>query len=348
VVGLGTLATPVGARSLGDFIFSGLQTRDTTSVLVGCLGAAGLALAFDAALALAERAARVRRPLIALPGFAILAALGLFAFRPTDRRAVVVGGKPFTEQYVLTRLIERRINAVGLPVDRRDSLGSTVLLDALLAGEVDVAVDYSGTLWSSWLKRDGTSDAATVRAAVCGALAERGARCIGRLGFENAYALAVRSADARARGWRSIADLAPSAGSLTMGADYEFLRRPEWAAVRAAYGLAFGAEKTFDPTFLYEAAAGGQADVVTAYTTDGRVAAFDLALLDDPRHALPPYDALVLVSADCPEPAARALEALVEAIDVADMREANRRVDLEGRPPEEAAAWLDAQLPHGR
>ncbi|MBA2321188.1 MAG: ABC transporter permease/substrate-binding protein [Deltaproteobacteria bacterium] len=336
VVGLGTLATPVGARSLGDFIFSGLQTRNPTAVLVGCLGAAALALVLDAGIAAFER----RRYAL---GAGILAVLAAAAIGPrlgprSSRPVVVVGGKPFTEQYVLTRLMESRLEAAGFAVDRRDSLGSTVLLDALLAGEVDVAVDYSGTLWANHLKRTETAPPEVVRDAVCAGL--QPASCLGALGFENAYALAVKSDR-----WKTLWDLAADAPGLRMGADYEFLQRPEWAAVRAAYGLSFAAELTFDPTFLYDAVATGQADVITAYTTDGRVSAFGLTLLDDPLGALPPYDAVLLLSADCPPGVAEALRPLIGAIDAATMREANRRVDLGGETPEAAAAWIATRLP---
>jgi osmoprotectant transport system permease protein len=175
---------------------------------------------------------------------------------------------------------------------------------------------------------------------VCAALGRDGVTCLGPLGFENAYALAVRAKDARARGFRTLADLAAAAPELRVGADYEFFQRPEWAAVRAAYGLAFGAEVTYDPTFLYEAVAHGDVDVITAYTSDGRVLAFDLAVLEDPRGALPPYDAVALLSADAPPGVAEALRPLVGAIGVDRMREANRRVDVDGQTPDEAAAWL--------
>lgn len=344
VVGLGTLATPVGQPSLGSFIFAGLQTRNPTAVLVGCVGAAALALVVDGALAVVERAVRDRRPRIAVGALGALAVLvgagvGLPAAGPRPAGpAVVVGGKPFTEQYVLTRLLEATLRDAGFAVDRRDGLGSTVLLDALLAGEVDVAVDYSGTLWAHHLGRTGTADAATVLAEVCAAL--EGASCVGPLGFENAYAVAVRSSDARARGWRTLVDLAADAPRLRFGSDYEFLQRPEWASVRRAYGLGFAEEVAFDPTFLYEAVARAQVDAISAYTSDGRVRAFDLTVLDDPKGALPPYDAVLLVSADAPRGVVEALRPLVGTIDVERMRAANQHVDVDHGLPQDAAEAL--------
>jgi osmoprotectant transport system permease protein len=350
VVGMGTLATPVGQTSLGNFIFSGLQTRNALAVVVGCLGAAGLALVVDGCLALVERGARARRTPTAvsgIAGLAVLTVLGLGVPRLVAPRTggptVVVGAKPFTEQYVLARVVAERLRRAGFAVDLRDSLGSTVLLDGLLGGEVDVAVDYSGTLWANALHRTEPASADAVIAAVCAHLEPR-ARCVGPLGFENAYGLAVRRADADSRGWRTVADLAGPAPELAIGSDYEFFQRPEWAAVRDAYGLRFGAERTFDPTFLYDAVGRGDVDVVTAYTSDGRIDAFELVVLEDPRGALPPYDALLLVSAGAPAGVADALAPLVGAISVEAMRAANRQVDVDGATPDAAARSLDAAL----
>lgn len=349
VIGLGTLATPVGQTSLGNYIFAGLQTRNPLAVVVGCVGAALLAIGVDAALARVEYAVRVRRPRqagLALGLLGAAAALGIAMPRLTSGTGpvVVVGAKPFTEQYVLSRLIEARLVAAGFTVDRRDGLGSTVLLDGLVAGEVDVGVDYSGTLWAHHLGRTGTASGPEVLDAVCARLREEQVACVGPLGFENAYALAVRRTDAEARGWRTVADLASPSPGLSVGADYEFFQRPEWASVRAAYELRFASEATFDPTFLYEAIAERKVDVVTAYTSDGRVAAFDLAILDDPKGALPPYDAVLLVSDGAPPGVAEALRPLVGAISVERMREANRRVDVDGETLSGAASWLSGAL----
>src|ERR1700758_5395439 len=83
---------------------------------------------------------------------------------------------------------------------------------------------------------------------------------------------------------------------LQLGADLEFLSRPEWRSVQSRYALAFAGQRPYSPTFMYRAVADGSADVITAFSSDGRIAALDLVTLADPRHALPSYDALLLVS----------------------------------------------------
>ncbi len=170
--------------------------------------------------------------------------------------------------------------------------------------------------------------------------AKYGVGVVGPLGFENAYVLAVRRDTATKLHLATIADLARAAPQLTLGADIEFLSRPEWAALDAAYGLAFRAKKSFEPTFMYRALASGAADVISAFSSDGRIAANDLVVLADPKGAIPAYDALLLVS-----PArARdhsldaALKPLVGSIDVAAMRRANLLVDRDRDKLSPAAA----------
>jgi osmoprotectant transport system permease protein len=359
VVGTATLATPVGAPSLGHFIFSGLQTRNHAAVSLGCLAAAALALALDRLIRLLERgvAARRRGPVAA--ACAALVALAALAAAPLARgreagvpAPVVVGAKSFTEQYVLADLlagwIQRRC---GAPVRVLGSLGSTVLFDALRAGEVDVYVDYTGTLWATVLGRSGPPPArAEMLAEVRRALAdEHGITVAAALGFENAYALAMRGDRARALGIETVADLARHAPALEIGADYEFLARPEWRALVAAYGLAFGAERSMDPALMIEALVTGQVDVISAFSTDGRIAAHGLVLLRDERGVIPPYDAVVLASARLARERPDVVAALAElegALDLATMQRLNGAVDQEGRTPESVArAWLAGRWP---
>lgn len=351
IVGMGTLATPVGQTSLGNFIFAGLQTRNELAVLVGCVGAAGLALLVDGVLAVVEHAARRRDLPLALGASGALAAAvaaGLaipWVSSPgSDQPVVTVGSKAFTEQYVLGRLIEGELQAAGLATQRKEGLGSAVITEALLSGAIDVYVDYTGTLWTNRLERDDTQPPQIVLEQVCDWVAAQQGRCLGPLGFENAYALAVRASDAAANGWRTIADLAPASPELKIGGDYEFFQRPEWIAVRDTYDLRFATERPYDPTFMYDAVASGEVDAISAYTSDGRIAAFELETLADPEQALPPYDALLLIGPDTPPEVADALQPLLGQIDVRMMRQANRRVDVDGQSPEQAAAWLAGRI----
>jgi osmoprotectant transport system permease protein len=259
----------------------------------------------------------------------------------------VIGAKPFTEQYVLAALIEQRLAANGLSAQRRDGLGSAVIFNALVAGDVDAYVDYSGTLWAN---RMGRTDAPP-REAVLGEVARwlnatYRIRILGSLGFENAYALAMARKKAEAHGIRSIADLAARAPQLSIAGDYEFFARPEWKAIAKAYGLAFREQRTMQPDFMYRAAADSEVDVISAYTSDGQIAKYDLVVLDDPRHAIPPYDAILLLSPRRAndEKLIAALMPLIGAIPVDLMRAANARAADGGTSADDVARWLDQQI----
>jgi len=351
-IGAATLATTVGQPSLGDLIFSGLQTENWARVLVGCAASAVLALAADALLALIEsgvvRRARWRwrlgLGLLIMGMVAALVPTGHGAATP-GRGTVVVGAKNFAEQYILASAIEARLREAGYTVERRDDLGSAVAYRALAAGDVDVYVDYAGTLWTNVLKRTDTPPPARLDAEIAAELARRDrVRVLGALGFENAYALAMRRADATRLHIATLADLAREAPRLRLASDLEFLSRPEWRAVAAAYGLKFADARSYNPTFMYRALADGSADVISAFSSDGRIAAFDLVTLADPRHALPSYDAVLLVApARAHDPAFTAvLQPLIGAVPIARMRAANLMVDraVDKRTPAEAARWL--------
>jgi osmoprotectant transport system permease protein len=343
-IGAATLATTVGQPSLGNLIFAGLQTESWVLVLVGCIAAATLALAVDGLLGLIERgiAARRRGGIVGgLAGITLLVAAAFLLTLAPSRPTVTVGAKNFSEQYILARVIGDRLESAGYAVRYREGLGSAVAFRALAGGDIDVYVDYSGTLWTNAMARSDTPPRAEMIAAIARWMAA-GPRTglVGPLGFENAYALVMKPRPDIA----SITDLASAAPRLTLGADLEFLDRPEWATIRAAYGLNFGDTRAYSPTFMYRALESRQADVISAFSSDGRIAAQHLRVLADPKGAVPSYDALLLVS-----PARAhdrrflaALRPLVGSIPVERMREANYMVDrdTDKATPEAAARWL--------
>jgi len=355
-VGIATLSTPVGAPSLGNYIFSGLQTRNFSAVLVGCVAAAALALLLDGlvrSLATAvERRSRGAAAVV-LGAFACLyayagwTALGMLLDRSGER--VVIGAKTFTEQYILSEILARQIRDVaGLDSRSVQSLGSTVAFDALRADEIDVYVDYSGTIWATIMKRDDVPAArADVLREVEGYLRDvHSVTLVGALGFENAYAFAMRRSQAEQLGIRRISDLTLFAPRLSIGGDYEFFARGEWRSLQETYGLEFAKRRSMDSALMYQAAAEGAVDVITAFSTDGRIAALDLILLEDDRHAIPPYDAVILASPRLAREHPAALAALRElsgAIDSDMMRRMNLEVDQGGENPARVAeAFLEA------
>ena len=349
-IGAATLSTTVGQPSLGDPIFAGLQTQNWALVLAGCFGAAALALVADALLGLVERGIRRRRPGLAWGGAAALGTGVLLALAPlvgvAARPVVTVGAKNFSEQFILARLIGALLEGAGYQVRYREGLGSAVIYRALSEGDLDVYVDYAGTIWTNEMKRtDVPPRGPMVQAIGEWAAKTSGVGLVGALGFENAYAFAMKGDVARAKGIATLDDLARASSGLTLGSDLEFLERPEWAVVRAAYPMRFAASRAYSPSFMYRALESGAADVISAFSSDGRIAADRLVVLRDPRQAIPGYDAILLVSPARAKDArfTAALRPLVGAIAVERMREANYMVDRDAdkRSPDQAARWLE-------
>jgi osmoprotectant transport system permease protein len=338
-IGMATLSTTVGQTSLGNFIFSGLQTENWISVLVGCAAVVALALVLDQALGLIE-AATVRREAwrmavgsaVLLLGTAAAATQLSWSRAAEDTATYVIGAKNFSEQFILAELMAKRLEGAGAgrKVTRKQGLGSAVVFRALASGDIDAYVDYSGTLWANVMGRRDSPPREVMLDALTRFMRERyGVTVLGALGFENAYALAMRRDRAAAAAIATIADLAPRTPQLKLGSDIEFPSRPEWAALKAAYGLQFAEEKSFNPTFMYRAVADGTVDVISAFSSDGRIAADDLVVLSDPKQAIPAYDAVILISPRRSGDLAlrRALEPLIGAVPVELMRQANYMLD---------------------
>jgi osmoprotectant transport system permease protein len=347
VIGTATLSTPIGQTSLGNYIFAGLQTQNWVFVLFGCLAAAILALAVDQLLALIESGIRNRSRLRMTLGGAGIAALVVATLMPSTARSssnYIVGAKTFTEQYVLSALIAQRLRAAGLFATSREGLGSNVIFTALKSNDIDVYVDYSGTLWANQFHRSEIPPREQLLGELKTVLAKQNITLLGELGFENAYALVMPKKRADALGIHSIADLAAQSPKMSLAGDYEFFSRPEWAFLKKAYGLSFRAQRQMQPDFMYAAVASGEVDVIAGYTSDGLIAKYDLVVLEDSRHAIPPYDAVVLLSPKRADDRAlqAALAPLLGRIDISDMREANlRAAGGDGASsPDAVARWL--------
>ena len=350
-VGIATLATPVGATSLGNYIFTGLQTRNFTAVLVGCVAASILALILDGLVRALEVAVTNRNRTLGVAVLGVFGLLFLFAGATVAPKIVsrnpdqiTIGAKTFTEQYILSEIIAQTIQAATkLDTTVMQSLGSTVAFDALRSGHLDVYVDYSGTIWATIMKREKLpSDRNEVLSKVASYLAaEHGIVQVSVLGFENTYALAMREHQAASLGIRRISDLTVHAPRLSIGGDYEFFGRPEWRDIEQSYGLKFGRRRSMDSALMYQAVANKSVDVISAFSTDGRIAAFNLRVLEDDRGTIPPYDAVILVSPDLVRrhpSVAKALRRLAGAIDADRMQRMNLEVDEFGKSPAEVAS----------
>ncbi len=278
----------------------------------------------------------------------VCATMALGGCTPSD--AVVVGTKNFTEQNVLGEIVAQELEARGVPVERRFHLGGTFVCHrALLNGEIDVYVEYTGTALTAVLELPVDTDPERVYQTVRRVYRERwGLEWTQPLGFENTFALVVRRADAEAQGFVSIADLAPRGADLVAGFGPEFMARPDgYPGLREMYGLEFGSIRQLDLGLMYRALADDQIDVAVANSTDGQIAGLDLLVLDDDRRYFPPYQAAPVVRGTTLEREPRlseALSGLTDALTPETMRNLNYEVDVEGRDVSEVVrAWRNGR-----
>ena len=346
VVGVGsaTIAAAIGAGGLGEYIYRGLSMVDTTVILAGAIPAALLALSVDAGLLWVERQLttrrrmRSRRVAVAIATAAVAAVLlssGVVAGRSGG--AIVVGSKNFTEQVILGELLAETIEReTGLTVKRRLNLGGTLICDrALMSGDIDVYVEYTGTALTAIFHQPITPEAG-VFPRVRDLYARSGRTLLPPLGFDNTFAILVRGSDARQLGLRTIEDAARVAPRWRAGFGYEFLERPDgYAGLARTYGLRFaGAPHVMDLTLSYRALASGQVDLIAGDATAGLIKRLDLVRLEDNRRYFPPYDAIPVARTATllRYPLMRsALTALEGKISADDMRAMNYAVDVEHR-----------------
>jgi osmoprotectant transport system permease protein len=347
-VGTATIASAIGAGGLGDYIFRGLAMVDPVVILAGALPAALLALAADGLLALTSRSLGENRTSAMSRVAMVVAALALvtlFAVTYQARipTAIVVGSKNFTEQIILGELIAQTIEQqAGLTVARRLNLGGTLVADeALRRGDIDLYVEYTGTALTA-LFNEPVGDAAGVFDRVRQRYADRGITMTAGLGFNNTFAILVRTSAATEHRLTRVSDLARVAGGWRAGFGYEFLERPDgFAGLARTYGLQFrDAPRVMDLNLIYRALAAGEIDVTAGDATSGLIEALDLTHLEDDRAYFPPYDAVPVVRATTllryPQ-LGEALRHLEGRISAEAMRRMNHQVDGLRQDPRDVA-----------
>ena len=346
VVGVGsaTIAAAIGAGGLDEYIYRGLSMVDTTVILAGAIPAAALALLVDASLWWFERRLSARRragsrrivtAAAITAAAAVLLSSGVAARR--DRGAIVVGSKNFTEQLVLGELLAQTLERAGVPVDRRLNLGGTLICErALISGDIDVYVEYTGTALTAVFHQPVSNESREVFETVRTLYAKTGRTLLPPLGFNNTFAILVRGADARALGLRTIDDAARESPRWRAGFGYEFVGRPDgYPGLARAYNLKFPQPpRVMDLTLTYRALAAGQVDLIAGDSTAGLIKGLDLVQLEDTRRYFPPYDAAAVARAEMllrhPEVRA-ALESLSGRLTAEVMRSMNYAADVEHR-----------------
>lgn len=256
-----------------------------------------------------------------------LVALAVLLFATTASAATLrVGSKRFTESYILAEIVVATARAEGIDAVHEQGLGGTAVTErALEDGAIDLYPEYTGTIAEAIVK---TSSYGADAVALREALAARGLAMSPSLGFENTYALAVPSRVKLAR----ISELAAHP-ELRIALSHEFVGRGDgWPGLAQRYGLS-AVPTAIDHALAYEALRQGTIDVTDVYTTDAKIARYELVVLEDDRHFFPPYDAVLLHRADALTrfPAlARVLARLAGSIDAGRMQRLNARAEIDG------------------
>jgi osmoprotectant transport system substrate-binding protein len=288
--------------------------------------------------------------------FLALAVAGLsLALTPLAAQAqnVVVGGKNFTEQQIMAEMTTQLLKAKGFTVDKRAGLGTAPLRQAQEAGQIDVYWEYTGTSLITFNKVTDKMDAAATYAKVKELDAAKGLVWLNPSKANNTYALAMRKADAAAKGIKSLSDLAgkvKGGQAMKFGCNAEFYARPDGLApLQTTYGFEFGREATvrMDTGLVYQALRDSQVDVGLVFATDGRVPAFDFVILTDDKGYFPTYAMTPVVrkeTLDKNPKLAELLNGLSAKLDDATMAKLNATVDVDKKSVEEVAAgFLKAQ-----
>lgn len=248
---------------------------------------------------------------------------------------IVVGSKFFTEQVLLAELLAQHIEArTGIPVERKTNLGGTLLVHkAMLAGDLDLYVEYTGTALTAVLNETPTGGTSGVYEEVKQQYAKRFGLEVGEpLGFENTFAMVIRGEDAKKLKLQKLSDIVAIAPKWRAGVGYEFLERPDgFPGLCARYGLRFGEKpRVMDLGLIYRALVDHQVDIVAGNSTDGLIDALGLVALEDDAHYFPPYDAVPITRKATLERFPNlgpALAELAGKISAADIRRMNYAVD---------------------
>jgi osmoprotectant transport system permease protein len=286
---------------------------------------------------------------ILLLGTFVLAGALLLGCSGKKEKAIVVGSANYTEQDILGNVLQILLREnTGLKVDYKSEMSSSVLFAALKSGDVDVVVEYTGSVYAHYLGHSELKSADEVYAiAVEGVKDQFKLLMLGPLGFNNTYTLSVRNDTVEKYGLATYSDVAKIPGELVLGAGFEIFNRNDGIPnLKKVYGITFKDEKALDGNLRYVALENDESQITDAFATDGLLQKYGLTVLEDDKHFFPPYHAAIIVRQSVAEkyPEIQAqLDRLAGLLPDDVMRNMNYKVDvLNENPVEVARAFLTA------
>ncbi len=274
-----------------------------------------------------------------------VAALGIAA--SAHAATIVVGGKNFTEQYLLAEMTSQLLKAKGFTVEKKDGMGSNVVRQAQVNGQVDVYWEYTGTSLVTYNKVSERMNAADTYKKVKELDAKVGLTWLDPSSANDTYALAVQAANPRTDAIKTLSDLAASYNDgkgLVMAVNAEFPKRPDGLiGLQKAYGFNTTRAdlKAMDSGLTYQALKDGKVDIALVFATDGRIKAFNFRVLKDDKEFFPNYAIVPVVRTETLKAnpgLAEPLNALSAKLTDAVMQKLNAEVDVDKKSVEDVAA----------
>lgn len=373
VIALTGLAALIGAGGLGQAIFRGLNTMNTPLIVIGSLGISLFAILGDKFVGVFEKnnhlqrmvarnATAPQKKFVLLNSVFLVAALvaalvytnpfkqtlNNTAGKSQSKQAdiITVASKPTSEQFILGEIIAQSIeNHTNLQVKRQFGIGggTTNIHPAMLAGDIDMYVEYTGTSWLNVLKEASIPNQPIPFEALQSKYSQKfGLTWLGLLGFNNTYAMAISKADAVAKNIVTVSDLAKHSQDFEFGAEFDFFERPDaYQGLIKVYPLQFKKLHEMDINLRYKAMEDGKVNAIDAFTTDAQIDALQLQVLVDDKHFFPDYKAGIVIRDAVlkKHPVLKPLlSKLNDSISTDTMRKMNYAVEVEKKTAKQVAS----------
>jgi osmoprotectant transport system substrate-binding protein len=267
---------------------------------------------------------------------------------------IVVGGKTFTEQHILAKILSIYLKENGYEVEEATNMGSTVVRSALENGQIDMYWEYTGTALVVYQKQPVETDPSIAYEKVKEKDKEKNLVWLNKTSFNNTYAILMRQDKANELGIKSISDLANyvnnNGDKIKFASNAEFYAREDGIkGMEKKYGFEFPAKNIIkmDSGLIYNALKEEQVDVSVGFGTDGRIKGFNLVALEDDKLFFPAYNAAPVVRQEVLDKhgeLADLLNQVADRLDTETMMKLNYTVDVEHKDVAEVAReWLVSQ-----
>ena len=361
IVALTGLAALIGAGGLGQAIFRGLNTMNTGLIVTGSLGISLFAILGDQWLgqfekdqsflrvisknATQKQKNRIIFPTVVVLIFTITAILYLNPLSSNHSKTIVVASKPTSEQFILGEIIAQNIEAnTDIKVNRKFGIGggTTNIQPAMLSGDLDIYVEYTGTAWLNVLSKD-LPENNQINFDVLNEIYQKKFKLkwLGLLGFNNTYGLAISNENVQKKNITNYSQLALQSESFTFGAEFDFFERSDaFPGLKKVYPFNFKKLEEMDINLRYQAFEQGKIDAVDVFTTDAQIKKLDLKVLQDDKNYFPSYEAGIVIRQEILEKYPKLeplLNQLQKKISTEKMQQLNYEVEIEKKSPAEVA-----------